>query len=818
MDLLTNNQALKAQISAQPSVAGAKIHCAHCLCLEEERKLFFNIKLNSWFCCQGCEAVYEFLRTEGLSSYYQSLAEAHSRSEIESKDLPKLNSKLDFYKAWTSDDFLQLYAKAQENSTELEMQFYVEGIRCVACTWLLDRLPKKFPQLLEVKSSFASQLLTIKFIKDQIDLRHLGMYVAKLGYKLHPLEAAGEAEKWRLLEDRKELLRLGLSAFFSSQIMIMATAIYAGADREWVRYFEWAIFLLSLPVFFYAAAPFYTNAFKQLKKAYIGLDSSMSVALLFGFSISFYHLLQDQRAQYFDSISMFVTLILGSRYLARKFNQHGLNIDFIPSNQSTELYYAGENLGWRKARELKVNDEFEVPQGQMIPVDSSLLSQKAFFSLSQINGEGRPQKIFQSMPVTSGAINLGDKIQLKVQRDFQSSYLGLYLKRLSQSWQDKTKTMNLSDKVAGYLIVCSLLLSAFTFTYYFSVLGFILSLERALAILIVTCPCALALGTPLAFTLALKKLLSRGIYVKRPQVLEKLTEVKNIFFDKTGTLSKGSFEIVKLPQLSSVDWGAVYSLELKSSHPLAQTLCRELKSGKLNQTLAVENFNEIPGQGVEGFVNANFYEIKKSQNSDPHLISLTQSNIYKNGQSLGELTFLDSIRPQSKKLVDRFKDKYEIFLLSGDAEQVVHEFAQEVGIKAKNTFGNRTPQEKAEILECFGSCLMVGDGLNDALSFSKADVAVSFGDSLALSQKSADVVVSSGRLSGLDFLLLVSKRIFRTTKTNILISLFYNLAGFFLAFNGLVDPFIAALLMPLSSMTIILHSYLQIQSLKERSL
>lgn len=797
-------------------------HCRYC----------GNSTLGSLYCCDACE-VLDRQQIKNLTT-------------IENSTYAYLDGKA----------FRDLYR--QPNHNEYNYVFFAEGLHCSSCVHLLEKLPQFCEGISQARVNFGQSTVAIK-LDESASLAKVAQVIEELGYKPMPLAPLDDPQEKYTQENRLFLMRIAVAGFCAGNTMLFVIPVYAGLAGAWARAFNWISFGLFLPVLLFSAMPFLQGAWNSLKYKIINIDLPISIALLTGFGLSTINLLRGDGAVYFDSTASFMFLILSVRYLLKRVQQsylapqrtasffqgqkylvlkqvdgyefirtgstqqfindssgthkiipasnniqkenvnsmHNLAIDLLKFTNSTNL----QTLPWNK---INSGDLVLVKKGQYLPADAKLISPKATLDMSLFNGESLPRDFTEGMNLFAGTKLLDEEICIQLNGDFSQSKLGQMFKQLDQDAYLKSHFVTLTDRLAQKLILVVFILAVVFFITY-SFVDVSEALNRTLALIVLACPCALSFGSPLTLGLALKKAQSLGILLRSSNSLEKILKVKNIFFDKTGTLTEGSLGLVRsTPTEISEDLKRIIlSLEATSYHPLAFAL---RKAWKLEgYTLPVEASQEILGQGVTGRIHGKHYEIK-------HLAETTQGaelgiELFADGHSLCRLYFVDTLRPESSKIVqDLMASGLNCFLLSGDKKARVNSVAQACHIPAAQSFGELLPEDKATILQKYSDTCMIGDGANDSLSLQKANVGIAVKGSVDLSLQSADVYFTRGGLQPLLDLLKLARESRKVLIRNLSISLIYNSIGAILALFGFINPMMAAILMPISSFIIILSS------------
>nr|BFD60170.1 heavy metal translocating P-type ATPase metal-binding domain-containing protein [Bdellovibrio sp. CKG001] len=732
------------------------------------------------YCCNACEMLDQHVRP-----------------------LPILNEQENAYGYLDKDEFRRLYLHPQQE--DFNYLFFAEGLHCSSCVHLLEKLPQFYEGISQARVNFGQSTVAIQLAPDA-SLAQAAHVIAELGYKPTPLAAQDNLAERYKKENRTFLMRIAVAGFCAGNTMLFVIPVYAGLAGTWATVFNWISFALFLPILFFSAVPFYRGAWNSLKYKVVNVDLPIAIAMLSGFALSTYNLIRDDGAIYFDSTASFMFFILSARYLLKRVQQNYLSPSRIKSFFQTEKYSrlngdVTETIPWSS---VQTGDILKIQQNQTLPADCELLSDQATLDMSLFNGESLPKVFSSGMILFAGTRCLDQNIFVRVERSFAQSKLGLLFAQLDQGALQKSQFIALTDKLAQKLILVVFSVAILFFLIYMNI-NATEAFNRSLALIVLACPCALAFGSPLTFGLALKKAQRNGVLLKDATTLERILKVKNIFFDKTGTLTEGSLSLSHSEPavISARTQGIILSLEAASYHPIAFALRQAWPSALRPDK--VEYTQEILGHGVRGRIDGKNYEIRHLSESTHE--DETAIEVLEDGKSLCRLYFLDALREDSPGAVDRLKKQgYQCHLLSGDKKSRVQQAALACGISRDNAYGELFPEDKKEILSRYQDTCMIGDGANDSLSLQAADVGIAVKGSVDLSLNSADVYFSRGGLRPLFDLFDLAHQTRQVLIRNLSISLIYNSIGGVLALAGFINPMMAAILMPISSIIIILSS------------
>lgn len=735
------------------------------------------------YCCHACEILFQMSEVNGFKL-------PHSEENKFSK-----------YLFLDQANFDLLY-RSDKNTKDY--QVFIGGLECSSCVHLLERLPEFYNAILETRVNFSNSNMQIKLgptgkLSKVLDL------IESFGYKPKIMKPGQSLKDNHKIENRKMLMRIGVAGAAAGNMMLYVVPIYSGLKGDLAQTFNWICFFLFLPILFYSAVPFYRGAWNSLKHKVVSVDLPITVALWLGFIVSTFNLVLQQSQVYFDSTASFIFFILVARYLLKKVQQFYLFTPEFDDLIATEKIQRRTESGLETIplNQIKIGDELVIYNQQFVPADGVLISDTCHLDLSLLTGESLPQRNFKNMQVFAGSKVFSESMIMKVQAVSGETRLGQLLYNLNLGSKAKTDFSLITDKLAQYLIVIVLLTATIFFAFYMNV-SVQQAINRCLALIVLACPCALAFGTPLAQGLAIRKAKKIGILIKNPAVLEKILIIKNLFLDKTGTLTRGQlifYQSFPAP-LSKRDKEIILGLETISFHPVAQSLRQQWSD--ISPVTIIKPI-EIVSEGVEGYYDGDFYQLKASAVNDDR--GLLQIEFIKNGSRVAYLYFSDQLRDDTLDSVHQLRSHFNnISILSGDRSSEVLKIAQSVQIAKRNTHIGFSAEEKADLIRQTPGCCMVGDGSNDSLALQAADVGIAVAGSADLSLTYADVYLTESGLKPILKLIQLSKRAQRTVKVNIGISLTYNLVGAVLALTGFISPMVAAILMPISSLILILST------------
>jgi heavy metal translocating P-type ATPase len=782
--------------------------CVHCdelssVALYDEQ----DAKKENPFCCHGCLTVYHVLKSKGLEEYYSIKAQAGIIKRRSPVELEKTR-----YLYMDEPEFLKefSYQNVQKNS---QMEFYLEGIHCLACLWLIEKLPMIVPGVLSSKLDMEKSIVTVT-IDQTGKFSQVAYELNTLGYRPHVLKKNQETHEFKIQEERAFLLRMGVAAAGASNIMLYAVSLYGGASDVYAKIFNFLTVVFAFPVLTYSAFPFYKNAWVSLKNKNLSIDVPISLSLILGGVMGVYNLILGVHENYFDSLTTLVFLLLISRYFLRKIQEKAL------STSDLHYFYQGESVQRLKnsnnnnnevledihPKYIKVGDILKISSGDFIPADGKIIRGKSYVNMALLTGESTPVAVCSQDKIYAGTQNISEDLFMEVEKLQKNSRLGEILKGVEQGWFKRAPIVDLTDKVSKYFILSVFILSASLFIYLLLTQNFKHALEHALTLMIVTCPCALALSVPLTFTRALNQAADHGMIIKNEAVLQKLSEIKNILIDKTGTLTLGKQKVVnfvlhqKLQSSLSV-YEVIYNLEKISKHPVAKSLL-EFVSLHPVQDYKVEDYLETPGVGVEAKIQGSHFKINRK-------------GIWENEELVATFELTDQVRADAKRSLLQLKNMGQsATILSGDKKEKVKKMITDLGCGELTYQAELTPEQKSTLVSQTDHAMMIGDGANDAIAFSHAHVGVAVHGSVDMALRSADVYLVTPGLTAIKRLLILGQETMKVIKRNLVLSLLYNATSVVLVFMGYITPLIAAIIMPLSSLTVFFSSILGTKKLR----
>ncbi len=795
------------------SPAATSVACAHCgLPAPKDR----DEPEGPAFCCEGCRTVYAVIMDAGLERYYEHRAEFDA-------DAGPADATANTYAALDDGSALEQFTRPGPGGA-LNAEFALENLHCAACVWLVERLDQVVPGVLSAEVRFAERSVRVNFDAQRAKLGDVARGLAALGYPPH-LAVQTDAQRLRTLEDRALLTRIGVAGACAGNVMLIAFALYSGADAHFAEYFRYAALGLSVPAVFWSGSSFFRGAWSALRVRSPHMDLPVSLGLLAGFLSGAINTVRGQGEIYFDSVTAIVFLLLVGRYIERRQHHAAEGAREHVSALFPHVARVVEDSGDRELpiQAVRPGMRLSVLPGESFPADGEVSRGHSSVDMSPLTGESLPVNVGPGSAVFAGTVNTASALTLVASASGTETRLGRLLDEMRHAESRRAPIQRLADRFAGRFVIGVLALSVVTLLVW---APFDLSrgLQSAIALLIVTCPCALGLATPLAVSAALGKAARRGLLIRHGEALERLARPSLLIFDKTGTLTTGRLrrELV-LGDTTALPLGAAVASE--SPHPIARALCLDVP---LPTGVLVSERRAFPGQGLvadcggeEVCVGQLAFLEGRGKSISEELAALARrhqdagmscSFISRGRRVVAVAIFADSIRPEARDVLRELREKgHSLAIASGDHEATVQRLAERLDQPFRFVRGGLGPQNKAQLVEEYSrseqGVVMVGDGINDSAALLTAGVGVAVHGGAEASLAAADVYSARPGLAMLPPLFAGARRTLHVVKRNLRLSLAYNGVCAGLAITGYISPLLAAVLMPLSSLTVVISSY-----------
>lgn len=768
-------------------------------------------------CCPGCQAVAQTIVDNNLTSYYRD------RLSFSDKPTELIPDALRLY-----DTQEQLAQFETDTEGKLQGTFSIEGIRCGACVWLIEKHVAQLSGVQKINLNLSTEKLHVMWDGEQCKPSDIVKSVRELGYAAYPFDPLRHGEIIR--KNAKTLFRqLFIAGLSMMQVMMYAVPVYLAdadtMDKDMEGLMRWASLLLTLPAVLYSAQPFFKSAWANIKQRALGMDVPVALGIAAAFIGSVFSTVTGQGDVYFDSVTMFIFLLLCSRYLeliARRRAASTLETmqHTLPSSAwLLQDYPESREPHCVPATQLRVGQVILIKPGEAIPADGVIVEGNTSVDLSLLTGESQPQKKIMGERLPGGAVNVSQAILLQVEKLAKDSTLHALIRLIEQAGNGKPKIAQWADRVAAWFVT-ALLVFAGAVLIFWGWVDPVRAWPIAIAVLVVSCPCALSLATPSALAAATDALLRQGVLIMQPHVLETLHRATHIVFDKTGTLTEGKPKLEAISLMGDKNRDEVLQLaaaiEEGSAHPVAAMLIQAAKQNEQVQLhVNVEHIESFSGQGLQCTVKGVVHRIGNAKfvaeiaGAIPATYDeIDHGCVYLGNASgwLARYTFNDTLRSDAQAVIDYFLVRNKtVILLSGDAEHVVQKTARQCGIAIAR--GGVLPAEKLAFvknLQAQGAVVtMVGDGINDAAVLHAADVSFAMGSGAALAQSHADAVLMRGRLSALRDAAETAAQTMRVIRQNLSWATLYNLVAIPAAAWGLLSPWMAGVGMSISSALVV---------------
>ncbi|QOY62428.1 cadmium-translocating P-type ATPase [Lysobacter sp. H21R4] len=747
------------------------------------------------FCCDGCAAAAQWIREADLGDYYQLRSQHAGRVDADPVDLA----------VWDRDELLAEHAHDIPGGREITL--LTDGMRCAACAWLIDRVLAREAGVLEAGANAVTGRIRVAWDPAQTALSAPLERLVALGYR--PYLASGEArERAHRRQRNRDLIRIGVAGLGSMQAMMLAGSLYLDTTGSMPiptrDFFRWLTFLVSTPVVFYAGWPFINGAWRELRHRQLGMDTLIAGSTLLAYFASVVGTVRGSEHVWYDAAVMFVFLLS----IARMLEQRARN---IASAQVDALARARPAFATREladgSREsiplpaLVIGDIACVAVGEVVPADGRLLDAHARFEEALLTGESSPVDKSAGDPVYAGTVCREHPARLAVTETGSATRLSQLARLVEQAQAQRPALARTAERIAHYF-VSGLLLATVAVYVGWRAYDPSRAFEVTLALLVISCPCALSLAVPAALAAAHGALAKLGVLAVRENALDRLADATDIVFDKTGTLSDGKPALAAVEVSADLDRSQVLriaaALERDSGHPIARAFAR------VEHAPLAREVRAVPGQGIEGVVDGRRWRLGQAGfaagASDDGWLWLGDG-----AQAVARFQLAESERADARVAVASLRGLgLSVHLSSGDAAGAVERFAHQVGIE--DAHARQSPEDKlayARALQAQGRIVaMIGDGLNDAPVLAGADVSLAIGEGAALAQRAADLVLTGSSLSRIPEAISVARRTRRIIHQNIAWAIGYNVLALPLAAAGMVTPWIAALGMALSSLIV----------------
>ncbi len=819
--------------------------CYHCGEVCRESTVHFQDKP---FCCTGCQTAFQILDESGLCSYY----DLETNPGINLKNT-KSRTRFDYLE---DEDVISRIADFR-NQKQLSVSLYVPNIHCTSCVWLLENLQKLDSGVLHTKVNFLKRELDLLIDVEKTSLRIVVEQLTTIGYEPEIRLDKLDAKTSKSHQNRSLWLKLGVAGFAFGNIMLFSFPDYldvgnSGLGGQFHIFFGALNIILALPVLVYSSSDYLKSAFAALSQRGVNLDVPISIGIVALFGRSVYEIVTGTGTGYMDSFTgLIFFLLIGKLVQQKTFNRLSFDRDY--KSYLPIAVNVTDKLGLERSvslDKLTPGLEIRLRNQELVPCDSTLLSDKAYVDYSFITGESAPVEVTKGELIYAGAKLNGTSATLKTEEEVENSYLTkLWNHEAFTNNEKELKLTSFADRISPYFTVSVLGISAFTGMYWMQAAGMEMALSVFTAVLIIACPCALALSTPFTLGSTLNVLSLNGLFVKNHLLLENLSKATSIVFDKTGTLTNSYAADVLFSgyALSEDEQVLVRAACNNSIHPLSRKVAeclediiaspefretREMSkspgnlfamAAELNQEdSVVSSFSETPGKGILAVVDEQAICLGSrdfiSNETAIHIEDIPQTDfkgsavhLAINGEYKGYFGIQSGLRTGISELLQTIKKRFNVYLLSGDNQAQKAEFSEYFGMNGSLLF-NQKPEEKLEFItdlqETGEHVIMVGDGLNDAGALKQSDFGIALSEDISSFSPACDAILEGNSLKKLKDFIEFSQGSMNIIIMSFVLSLLYNTIGLGFAITGHLSPLVAAILMPLSSISVMVFTFL----------
>ncbi len=772
-------------------------NCFHCgLDIEKSEEIIFDDKT---FCCTGCKTVYEIFSLNDMTCYYDFEKSPGATPQ-------DINGKYDFL---DNESIVSKLLEFEENATAI-VSLNIPHIHCSSCIWILENLQRLQKGINTSQVNFPQKTVRISYKPEEVSLKEIVYLLSGIGYE--PYISLENYEAGSSNVDRSLTYKLGVAFFCFGNIMLLSFPEYFEVKEYWLDqyrgFFRWLIFVLSLPSFLYSASGYYVSAYKSIKSKMLNIDIPIALGIIVMFVRSTVDIIMDYGSGFFDSLTGLVFfMLLGKMFQIKTYSFLSFERDFKSYFPIAITRIQGNLEESVPIYDIQKGDRLLIRNQELIPVDGILISDTAEIDYSFVTGEAIPITKKSGDKVFAGGKQIGKMVEMEVLHSVSQSYL-------TQLWSNdvfqknvEQKHKTITDQISRYFTPI-LLLIAFSGFGYWIFKDVTIAFNVFTAVLIVACPCALALTAPFTFGNILRILGKKKFYLKNALVIEQLAKVDTIVFDKTGTITANKKSNISYEgkALSENEIVVVKNVLRASNHPLSRMLYDFLPETK---KLKVNDFDEITGKGIKATIEDSIIQLGSAAFvglTEDNVIQQTSVHITINGNYFGKYIFNNQYREGLVALFANLSQHYKVKILSGDNEGE-RESLEQLLPKGTELIFNQKPEQKLEFIknlqEKGQNVMMVGDGLNDAGALAQSNVGISISENVNVFSPACDAILDASVFQQLHSFLKLSKKAITTIKMSFTLSLLYNVVGLSFAVTGNLLPLVAAIIMPLSTITIV---------------
>ncbi len=760
---------------------------------------------NKVFCCNGCKTVYEIFSTNDLS-YYYDLQEAAGTTPT------TIEGKYDFL---DSPAIAEKLVEFEDGNLAI-INLFIPNIHCSSCIWVLENLNKLSAAVINSQVNFPKKTIRITFRKEELGLKELVLLLARIGYE--PYLSLEDLDKPLKNKDRSLIYKLGVAGFAFGNVMFLSFPEYFdfvsqnNADywlNEYKGVFRWLMFFFSLPVVFYAGKDYLISAYKGLRSKVLNIDVPIALGILALFGRSTIDIIFDFGSGFFDSLTGLIFFLLIGKFFQQK------TYSFLSFERDYKSYFPiavtrlipGKKEETVQVYEIEKGDRILIRNEELIPIDGILISPKAHIDYSFVTGESASVSKISGDKVFAGGKQMSGAIEIEALKPVSQSYL-------TQLWSNNAFKVNKADTFKtltdsiGKRFTIVVLTIAITATLFWIIVDPAKALNVFTAVLIIACPCAIALAAPFTLGNLLRIFGNRKFYLKNTETIEQLAKIDTAIFDKTGTITNTDKEEVIYEGiiLSEAEKSLLKNTLRASNHPLSRSLYNILSDQNI---ITLDEYEEVLGKGLAGTIQDSSIRIGSAEfvgNHQEEQSAQTAVHISANDTYKGCFVFHNEYRQGVETLFKEMADTLDIGILSGDNEGEKSRL-QKLLPKLTPLFFNQKPEQKLEFVSDLQKqgkkVMMVGDGLNDAGALAKSEVGIAISENINVFSPACDGILDASKFDQLYEYIKASRTAMRIIKWSFVLSFMYNIAGLYFAVTGQLEPVIAAILMPLSSISIV---------------
>lgn len=780
--------------------------CFHCGEDCKSSKIFLQDKQ---FCCDGCKLVYELLNENNLCTYYDLNTNPGVSQKIKVRE-----DKFTFL----DDVAVQSKLIQFTDGLQTHVTFYLPQMHCSSCLWLLENIHKIHNGVIQSKVNFTKKEVFIVFSNDKTTLRKVVETLTSIGYEPH-ISLQELDSKSVKKTDKTRLYKIGIAGFCFANIMMMSFPEYLSSNGRVEQYindvFRYLIVAFSLPVIFYSASEFFVTAWKGLRNKFLNIDAPIALAILITFGRSLYEIFTNTGAGYLDSMSGIVFFMLLGRILQDKTYQSiSFDRDYKSFFPIAVNVLKDDKVIPTTINNIKVGDVVQIYNNELIPVDGILSKGKASIDYSFVSGESLPVIKEVGEIIYAGGKQLEGLLELVVVKEVSQSYLtNLWNKDIFSNENETEKQYSFIHALSKYFTFIVLGIATLAAVYWFSLNQYDRMWNTLTTVLIVACPCALLLSATFTNGNILRILSKNKFYLRHPSVIEYLTKINHIVFDKTGTITEQKNLQVKYDgnALSIVDKENIAALMSQSSHPLSKAIVAYLNIQELKE---IPDFKVVQGSGIEGWLDDKHYKLGSYEfvyNKQQTDVKNSSVFVLVDEVVIGDFRIIQKYRFGLNELIHQLKSKFPISIISGD-NSAEYQYLQGVFGNETDLLFHQKPEEKFEYVKHLQqikhkNVLFIGDGLNDAGALKQSDVGITITENANNFTPACDGILDASQFSNLYSFIQFAKAGKNIILASFVISIVYNIIGMYFAIQGTLSPLVAAILMPSSSISIILITY-----------